>query len=92
MRLTIAAGSILGASLAVQSMLGAHARAKASPAANAVHVHVHEVAPWYIANDAVPGAPHLAERAQASDEPDSGAAHSFVHPDVASIASGRPGS
>ena len=55
MRLTIVAGLILGASLAVQSMLGTHAKAKVGTAATAVHVH--EVAPWYIAmNDVVPGA------------------------------------
>ncbi len=48
MRLTIVAGLILGASLAVQSMLTTSAKAKAAPAAAAVHVH--EVAPWYIAN------------------------------------------
>jgi hypothetical protein len=55
MRLTIVAGLIMGASLAVQSMLLAHAKAKLGPAASAVRVHVHEVAPWYIAmNDVVP--------------------------------------
>ena len=48
MRLTIIAGLILGTSLAVQSMLGAHAAAKpAGPSGVGVHVHV--VAPWYIA-------------------------------------------
>jgi len=46
MRMTIVAGLILGASLAVQSMLGAHARAKVG---DAVRVHAHQVAPWYIA-------------------------------------------
>jgi hypothetical protein len=62
MRLTIVAGLILGASLAVQSMLGAHARARIGSAASAVRVHVHEVAPWYVAmNDVVAGATHLAE-------------------------------
>ena len=62
MRLTIAAGLIVGASLAVQSMLGAHARAKLGPAATAVRVHVHEVAPWYIAmNHVAPSATHLTE-------------------------------
>jgi len=61
MRLTIVAGLILGASLAVQSMLGAHARAKAGAAASAVRDHVHEVAPWYVANDVVPGGTHLAD-------------------------------
>ncbi len=62
MRLTIVAGLILGASLAVQSMLGAHARARIGSAASAVRVHVHEVAPWYIAmNEVVHGVKHLAE-------------------------------
>ena len=60
MRLTIVAGLILGASLAVQSMLGAHARAKLGPAASAVHVR--EVAPWYIATNDVHRPTHLAER------------------------------
>ena len=56
MRLTIVAGLILGASLAIQSMLGAHARARLGSAASAARVHVHEVAPWYIAmNGVVPG-------------------------------------
>jgi hypothetical protein len=64
MRLTIVAGLILGASLAVQSMLGAHARAKLSPAANAAHVRMHEVAPWYIAtNDVAPRATVSKKRA-----------------------------
>jgi hypothetical protein len=49
MRLTIIAGFIVGASLAIQSMLGAHATAKLGRAANGVGVHVHVVAPWYIA-------------------------------------------
>ena len=63
MRLTILAGLILGASLAVQSMLGAHARAKLGPAASAVRVHVHEIAPWYIAmNDVVPGARRMSQK------------------------------
>jgi hypothetical protein len=62
MRLTIVAGLILGASLAVQSMLGAHARAKVGPAASAARVHAHEVAPWYIAmNDVAHGVTHLPE-------------------------------
>ena len=63
MRLTIVAGLILGASLAVQSMLSTYARAKAGPATTAARVHVHEVAPWYIANDAVPGAAVSQKRA-----------------------------
>jgi hypothetical protein len=49
MRMTIVAGLILGASLAVQSMLGAHARAKVGDAAGAVRSHARVVAPWYIA-------------------------------------------
>jgi hypothetical protein len=49
MRLTIVAGLILGTSLAVQSMLGAHARAKIGNTAKAVAVHAKVVAPWYIA-------------------------------------------
>jgi hypothetical protein len=49
MRLTIIAGLILGTSLAVQSMLGAHARAKVGQAASAVRVHGRVVAPWYLA-------------------------------------------
>ncbi len=49
MRLTIVAGLIMGLSLAVQSMLGAHARAKVGDAASAVRAHVRVVAPWYIA-------------------------------------------
>jgi len=61
MRLTIVAGLILGASLAVQSMLGARAKARDGAAAGAVRVHVHEVAPWYIANDAAPTATHFAD-------------------------------
>ena len=48
MRLTIIAGLILGTSLAVQSILGAHAAAKLGPAATGVGVHAHVVAPWYI--------------------------------------------
>ncbi len=51
MRLTIVAGLIMGLSLAVQSMLGANARAKVGDAASAVRAHVRVVAPWYIAMD-----------------------------------------
>ena len=51
MRMTIVAGLILGASLAVQSMLGAHARANVGDAAGAVRSHARVVAPWYIAID-----------------------------------------
>ena len=49
MRLTIIAGLILGTSLAVQSILAAHASAKPGRAATRVGVHVREVAPWYVA-------------------------------------------
>ena len=49
MRLTIIAGLILGASLAVQSILDAHARAKVGQAASAARVHGRVVAPWYVA-------------------------------------------
>ena len=49
MRLTIIAGLILGTSLAVQSILAAHATAKLSRPPNAVGAHVRVVAPWYIA-------------------------------------------
>jgi hypothetical protein len=49
MRLTIVAGLIFGLSMAIQSTVAAHARAKAGHAANAVRAHVKEVAPWYIA-------------------------------------------
>jgi len=50
MRLTIAAGLIMGLALAIQSALGAHARAKVGHAASAGRVHVS--APWYIAMNA----------------------------------------
>ena len=49
MRLTIVAGLILGLSLAIQSMLGDHARAKVGDAASAVRSHARAVAPWYVA-------------------------------------------
>ena len=49
MRLTIIAGLILGVSLAVQSILGAHARAEVGQAASAARVHGRVVAPWYVA-------------------------------------------
>lgn len=52
MRLTVVAGLIFGLSMAIQSLVGAHARAKAGHAANAIRVHVKEVAPWYIADNA----------------------------------------
>jgi len=60
MRLTIVAGLILGASLAVQSMLSAHAKAKIGSAGSAVRVHARQIAPWYIAIDEGPDAEHLA--------------------------------
>ena len=50
MRLTIVAGLIMGVALAVQSALGAHARAKAGHAVRAGSVQ--ESAPWYIAMNA----------------------------------------
>jgi hypothetical protein len=60
MRLTIIAGFILGASLAIQSMLGAHARTRVGQAASAVRVHGHVVAPWYVAMDGRHSGRHLA--------------------------------
>jgi len=51
MRLTIVAGLIFGLTMAIQSTVAAHARAKAGHAANAIRVHVKEVAPWYIAHN-----------------------------------------
>jgi hypothetical protein len=54
MRLTIIAGLIVGASLAIQSMLGAHVRTKVGEAASAVRVHGHVVAPWYVAMNGRP--------------------------------------
>jgi hypothetical protein len=50
MRLTIAAGVIMGIALGVQSAHDAHLRAGLSQAAGAVRVHVS--APWYVASDA----------------------------------------
>jgi hypothetical protein len=49
MRLTVVAGLIFGLSMAIQSAVDAHARAKAVHAANAVRIHVKEAAPWYVA-------------------------------------------
>jgi hypothetical protein len=49
MRLSIIAGLILGTSLAVQSILAAHATAKLGRTPTGVGVHAHVVAPWYIA-------------------------------------------
>jgi hypothetical protein len=49
MRLTIVAGLIMGVSLAVQSAVDSHQRAKAVHATSAVRAHEREVAPWYIA-------------------------------------------
>jgi len=60
MRLTIIAGLIVGASLAIQSMLGAHARTKVGEAASAVRFHGHVVAPWYVAMNGRHSAGHLA--------------------------------
>ncbi len=51
MRLTIIAGLIMGLSMAVQSALSAHARAKVGHAVKAVGVHAKVIAPWYIALD-----------------------------------------
>ena len=54
MRLSIIAGLILGTSLAVQSILAAHATTKLGRPPNAVGAHVRVVAPWYIAaNDSL---------------------------------------
>jgi hypothetical protein len=58
MRLTIAAGLIMGVALATQSALGAHASAKVGHAASAGRVH--ESAPWYIAMNAGHRAGHSA--------------------------------
>jgi len=49
MRLTILAGLIMGLSLAIHSVLVAHA--KVGHAVNAVRVPAKEVAPWYVAMD-----------------------------------------
>jgi hypothetical protein len=49
MRISILAGLILGTSLAIQSMVVAHAKANVVHPASAVHEHVRVVAPWYIA-------------------------------------------
>jgi len=49
MRLTVVAGLIFGLTMAIQSAVNAHARAKIGHAANAIRAHVKEVAPWYIA-------------------------------------------
>lgn len=51
MRLTIVAGLIMGLSMAIQSALGAHARAKAGNASSAAGIHFRVVAPWYVAQD-----------------------------------------
>ncbi len=59
MRLTIAAGLIMGVALATQSALGAHTRAKVGHAAGAVRVH--ESAPWYIAMNVGHRAGHSAD-------------------------------
>jgi hypothetical protein len=41
----------LGTSLAIQSMVVAHAKAKVVHRADAVHEHVRVVAPWYVATN-----------------------------------------
>jgi hypothetical protein len=65
MRLTIVAGLIAGTALAIQSIVGAHTRARSNDAASGVHVHVRVVAPWYIAaNNTVHGAEHVADTRQ----------------------------
>ncbi|HZC46397.1 MAG TPA: hypothetical protein VE243_07965 [Candidatus Acidoferrum sp.] len=51
MRLTIVAGLIMGLSMAIQSAMNAHARAKAGNASSAVGIHVRVVAPWYVAQN-----------------------------------------
>ncbi len=48
MRLTILAGLIMGVSLAIQSGIGAQARAKVAAASAS---RAHAVAPWYIAEN-----------------------------------------
>jgi len=54
MRLTIAAGLIMGIALGVQSVHDAHLRAAVSAAPGAVRVHVS--APWYVATNTGGGA------------------------------------
>jgi len=49
MRLTILAGLITGASLAMEVTLSAHARPKSIPPNSAIQIRV--VAPWYVAMD-----------------------------------------
>ena len=49
MRLTIAAGLIMGIALGVQSAHDAHLKAALSQAAGAVRVHVST--PWYVASN-----------------------------------------
>jgi hypothetical protein len=49
MRLTIVAGLITGASLAMQVTLSAHVRPKPIPPNSAIRIRV--VAPWYIASN-----------------------------------------
>jgi hypothetical protein len=61
MRLTIAAGLIMGVSLAIQSGIGAQAKAKVA-AASARRVHA--VAPWYIAENDGRGAERVAALTQ----------------------------
>ena len=59
MRLTIIAGLILGTSLAIQSILAAHAAAKLGRAPSGVGIHAHVVAPWYVAASDRRGAERL---------------------------------
>ncbi len=68
MRLTIVAGLIMGVALAVQSVLGAHARAKAGHAVRAGSVQ--ESAPWYIAMNAGHSAGTRGNRARRLREAD----------------------
>ncbi len=68
MRLTIVAGLILGVALAVQSALGAHARARAGHAVRAGSVQ--ESAPWYVAMSAGHGAGTRGNRARRLREAD----------------------
>ncbi len=60
MRLTIVAGLIMGVALAIQSVLGANARAKVPHAVSAAPVH--ESAPWYIAMNDGHSVRHLADK------------------------------
>ncbi len=61
MRLTIVAGLIVGVSLAIQSGLGAQARAKVAAKSTS---RAHAVAPWYIAKNEGCGAGRVAALTQ----------------------------